>query len=330
MAKLAPTRTRRRTLVLLPALLLLALAIPSAASAQATRTWVSGVGDDVNPCSRTAPCKTFAGAISKTAIGGMINAMDDGGFGAVTITKSITIDGHGHMAGVLAAGTNGIIINPTGATAGTSPATVRVVLRNLDIEGNNQSNPLSAGLNGVRFLGGKSLKIISSDIYQFSQSGVENRSSTNNSTLTIEDTRIHENGGNGVTDAPGSALTHKVTIRNSSIDDNTCGVVASSFGMTNTFGTDCGTGAPSAGNATLSRVSVFHSGLSGNGTGMLSRGSNSVERTAANEITSNDTGLRAIDGGQIISSGNNVVSGNTVDGGPTSTVPLLKLLATRP
>jgi len=38
------------------------------AQAQATRTWVSGVGDDVNPCSRTAPCKTFAGAISKTAI----------------------------------------------------------------------------------------------------------------------------------------------------------------------------------------------------------------------------------------------------------------------
>src|ERR1700730_2917097 len=81
------------------------------AYAQATRTWVSGVGDDANPCSRTAPCKTFAGAISKTAVGGEICVLDPGGFGAVTITKAISIrnDGVG-TAGVLVSGTNGIII----------------------------------------------------------------------------------------------------------------------------------------------------------------------------------------------------------------------------
>src|SRR5690349_18092506 len=96
--------------------------------AQATRTWVSGVGDDANPCSRTAPCKTFAGAISKTATGGYINVLDPGGFGGVTITKSITIDGGPFHAGILAAGVGvkGIIINNVGA---------KVVLRNLDIEG---------------------------------------------------------------------------------------------------------------------------------------------------------------------------------------------------
>src|SRR2546423_14193347 len=92
------------------------------AHAQATRTWVSGGGDDVNPCSRTAPCKTFAGAISKTAAGGEINIVDPGGFGAVTITKSITIDGGGSFASVLAAGTNGINVS-----AGPSDV---VVLRN--------------------------------------------------------------------------------------------------------------------------------------------------------------------------------------------------------
>ena len=74
------------------------------AHAQATRTWVSGVGDDVNPCSRTAPCKTFAGAISKTFINGEINCLDPGGFGAVTITKSITIDCHEIFASILASG----------------------------------------------------------------------------------------------------------------------------------------------------------------------------------------------------------------------------------
>src|SRR5277367_509634 len=100
----------------------------SLAHAQATRTWVSGVGDDANPCSRTAPCKTWAGAISKTATGGEIDALDPGGFGALTIGKSITLDGGGgQVASVLVSGTNGIVINaPTGSV---------VTIRNLRING---------------------------------------------------------------------------------------------------------------------------------------------------------------------------------------------------
>jgi hypothetical protein len=122
------------------------LALP--AQAQATRTWVSGVGDDANPCSRTAPCKTFAGAISKTAPGGEINIIDAGGFGAVTITKSITISAEGFTAGVLVAGSNAIVIN-----AGPNDV---VVLRGLDIDG---GPPTSPGLNGIRFLAGAALHV---------------------------------------------------------------------------------------------------------------------------------------------------------------------------
>src|SRR3982751_3731335 len=96
--------TPRRHLKLGLALALIALAIPASASAQATRTWVSGVGDDANPCSRTAPCKTFAGAISKTANGGEINCLDPGGFGGVTITKSITIKCQYTEGGALVSG----------------------------------------------------------------------------------------------------------------------------------------------------------------------------------------------------------------------------------
>ena len=108
---------------------LLCLYLPaSPAQAQATRTWVSGVGDDANPCSRTAPCKTFAGAISKTAAGGEINAIDPAGYGAVTITKAITIDGGGgQVASVLVSGTNGIVV-----AAGPSDT---VILRNIRING---------------------------------------------------------------------------------------------------------------------------------------------------------------------------------------------------
>src|SRR5688572_26930587 len=101
----------RRTRKITPALVLAALALPAPAFGQASRTWVSGVGDDANPCSRTAPCKTFAGAISKTAAGGEINTVDPGAFGAVTITKSITIRARGGEAGVLTSLTNAIIIN---------------------------------------------------------------------------------------------------------------------------------------------------------------------------------------------------------------------------
>ena len=132
--------------------------LPAVASAQATRTWVSGVGDDVNPCSRTAPCKTFAGAISKTAAGGEINALDSGGFGAVTITKAITIDGGSESAGVLGAGTNGVIVN-----AGPNDV---VILRHLDING------VGTGLRGVKFMAGKTLIIEDSKISRFSDRAI--------------------------------------------------------------------------------------------------------------------------------------------------------------
>src|SRR5882757_1656715 len=122
-------------------ILMLAAVASSIAQGQATRTWVSGVGDDANPCSRTAPCKTFAGAISKTAAGGEIDALDPGGFGAVTIGKAITIDGGGgQVASVLVSGTNGIVVS-----AGANDV---VILRNLRING------IGTGLNGVQFLAG--------------------------------------------------------------------------------------------------------------------------------------------------------------------------------
>src|SRR5215470_10792529 len=112
-------------------------------SAQATRTWVSGVGDDANPCSRTAPCKTFAGAISKTAPGGEIDALDPGGFGGVTITKSMTLDGGGgQVASTLVAGTAGIVV-------AAQPGDV-VIIRNVRLNGLLGNNNANAGTNGIR------------------------------------------------------------------------------------------------------------------------------------------------------------------------------------
>lgn len=141
------------------ALIVLTLGVSSLANAQATRTWVSGVGDDANPCSRTAPCKTFAGAISKTATTGEISVLDPGGFGAINITKSITINGDGTLAGILASLVNGVIVN-----AGTGV----VYLRNITINGAGN------GLNGIRYLAAKELHVENCAIYGFGNTGAGN------------------------------------------------------------------------------------------------------------------------------------------------------------
>jgi hypothetical protein len=165
------------------AIMAFTLMISSSAQAQATRTWVSGVGDDANPCSRTAPCKTFAGAVSKTAAGGEIDALDPGGFGAVTINKSITIDAC-CMAGILAAGTNGVTINDT-----TNVAVV--TLRHLSING------ATTGIIGVRFLAGKSLNIENCQIFGFlsgTATGIDVAMTASGADVNVSDTSIYNNG----------------------------------------------------------------------------------------------------------------------------------------
>src|ERR1051325_8810578 len=107
--------------------LLIAATYAAPAQAQATRTWVSGTGVDGNPCSRTAPCKTFAFAIGQTASGGEISVMDPGGYGQVTITKPITINGEGTLASILVPSGSGITVS--------AGATDKVILRNLMIIG---------------------------------------------------------------------------------------------------------------------------------------------------------------------------------------------------
>ncbi|MGH8559439.1 MAG: hypothetical protein ACRESZ_18720, partial [Methylococcales bacterium] len=151
----------------------------SLAWAQANRTWVSGVGDDANPCSRTAPCKTFAGAISKTAALGEINCIDPGGFGAVTIVKSITIACDYTEGGVLGSFSNGIIVN-----AGANDV---VFLSGLDLQG------VGTGLNGIRFLGGKALHVRNTIIRGFATNGIDfepSNASASLASLVVQDSVV--------------------------------------------------------------------------------------------------------------------------------------------
>jgi Right handed beta helix region len=203
------------------------LALAPAAHAQATRTWVSGVGDDANPCSRTAPCKTFAGAISKTAPGGEINVLDPGGFGAVTITKSITISSEGFEAGVLVSGTNGIIIS--------AAATDVVVLRGLDIEG------LGTGLDGVKVIGALgSLFVEKCTVNAFrgsNGSGIEIAPTTAGTVkVFIKDTTVRNNGqgtGGGIFFNPGAGVTVKGMLDNVRMENNIFGLKLQGAGNSN-------------------------------------------------------------------------------------------------
>jgi hypothetical protein len=198
------------------------LALASAAQAQ-TRTWVSGVGDDLNPCSRTAPCKTFAGAISKTAKDGEISVLDPGGYGAVTITKSIYINGtHGAGYGsILNSSVNGVIINITDV----NDVRKAVRLRALDING------ASTGINGISILAANNVwvedSVVDGNTGNGSTSGMGIRVATAAScNLFVSDTMIHKNvTGIRVSTTAGFAVAN---IRNSNIEGNTTGVDAAS------------------------------------------------------------------------------------------------------
>jgi hypothetical protein len=298
--------------------LLALLAVSVAAQAQATRTWVSGVGDDANPCSRTAPCKTFAGAISKTAPGGEINVLDPGGFGAVTITKALTISNDGvGSAGVLVSGTNGIVVS-----AGVSDV---VVLRGLDIEG------LGTGLAGIKVLQAGAVHVEKCTINNFTQIGIDfspTSATTATSQLFVSHTIIRDNNGassGGIRIKPGSNVNARAMIEETQLSNNNFGLRAdASGGGLSTNVTVQGGSASGNLNASLVAVgggttlnTTIHlmidgTAISNNGFGPRADGA--TVRFGNTTVTGNGTGVSAVNGGQLLSYGNNRIDGNTADG----------------
>jgi hypothetical protein len=291
--------------------------------AQATRTWVSGVGNDANPCSRTAPCKTFAGAISKTAAGGEINALDPGGYGAVTITKSITIDGGGgQVASTLAAGTNGIAISAAGAT---------VILRNLRING--VVGTPSPGLNGIQFTSGAALHVENCVIFGFSQNAINiNLSSASATLVFVTDTTVANSAGGIAAKTTGSgkvsvSVTRSTLIKNSGFGmrvDGTGGAGSILGSITDSLVAGNGTGLSAISGATGSvGIRLFRSSLENNvGAGAVSNGTagQPVAIVFSNsQITGNTPGLSSVGGGLLITLQNNELIGNFPDGAFTTT-----------
>jgi len=255
------------------------------AHAQATRTWVSGVGDDANPCSRTAPCKTFAGAISKTAAGGEINCLDPGGFGTVTVIKSMTISCEGVTAGVLASGVNGVNFNGGAADV--------LYLKGLDFEGINKSIQ-PAGVNGISFNTGLALHVEDCSIRDFSTFGINVVTSTNNAKFVVQRTTLWDNTSGGIQVRPTGGAIVTGTMEKVSMNKNGNGLTVDGFG---------GTGGVN--------VSVRDSHANGNTVGVLATSTVGVQiMIEGSTIANNVTGLSAANAGATIRVGSSIITGS--------------------
>lgn len=302
---------RRIALVALAVGLFVPLLASAPANAQATRTWVSGVGDDANPCSRTAPCKTFAGAISKTAAAGEINCLDPGGYGAVTVTKSMTISCEAGTAGVLVSGTNGIIFN-----AGVNDY---LFLKGLDIEG------LGTGINGITFLNGGFLHVEDCVIRRFTGSGIS-ITAGGTTGFAITRTTVFSNGngstGAGIRIAPAAGGTSKGTLDRVMADRNTFGVAGDASGGSVNLAIDNSTATNStlagiigvAGSGTAN-VMVMRTTASNNGTGIQNAGGTTNIRIGEAMIQGNTTGVS----GTVSSYTTSQIDGNGTNGVTTPT-----------
>jgi hypothetical protein len=290
----------------------LAFALPAApAHAQAFRTWVSGVGDDANPCSRTAPCKTFAGAISKTALNGEINCLDPGGFGAVTITKSITIDCHEIFASILFAGTNGINIPFNSFAAADVRKTVR--LRNLNLNGTD------SGIVGIRITGGSTIAggvVIIEDclidgVFAGAATGISNER-TAGGELYVSNTTVRNAGSLGIAINPPAAgqridaAFDNVHVQNTNnhgifIGNNGRAVINRSVISGNSSG-----GIVVSGLAAAAEANVSNSVITSNSVGVANVGGTVTIRLFNNDVAFNNTAFF----GATQSHVNNRVQGN--------------------
>jgi hypothetical protein len=292
-------------------------AFASLAQGQAFRTWVSGVGDDANPCSRTAPCKTFAGSISKTAAFGQINCLDPGGFGAVTIVKSITIICEEETGHIEAAGVNAInVILPN--------STDRVTLRGLDIDG------ATTGINGISFTGAGTLTVQETLIRGFTQNGINFAPNSGTAQLHVSENSViaNNNGGNisfaGILIKPISGASANVSINGVQFENNANGIFADGSGGGGTSNVTVKnsrvSGSSNCGIVFVSNGAAF-SGMvdstmiSLNGFGVAIAGSAAALRLGSDTITHNVTGV-SNSGGTLQSFKNNQIVANITDGAP--------------
>jgi hypothetical protein len=310
-------------------LFVLAIFLAGSLSANAipkpSRTWVSQApgADDANPCSRSAPCRTFAGAISKTAINGEIDALDPGSFGTVSIANSITIDGGtgSGWASILSSETTAITINLTNTSGDDPRHTVR--LRNINITGTGLSGTVGhrTGITGIQIILASAVYVENALITDFAERGISDERASGK--IYVNDTTVRHCAQSGIVIAPATTTTVNGIFDNVRSEGNHLAGFAFTGGCRLTvrnciaFG-NAGQGLDAEGTGT--EVNMESCIASQNGTaGIQATGGTPTVRISACTVTNNTTGLS---GATILTYGNNHVTGNGTDGTPTGPVPL--------
>jgi hypothetical protein len=287
-----------------------------AASAADAQIFISATGNDANICSRTAPCRTLQRGINATGAGREMQILDSGEFGRATITKSITISAVGVSATVrsLTSGSNAIVINSSTAV---------VALRGLMLLGGG------TGLRGINITAAQAVHIENCDIERFSGSGI--RLAANNTELFVIDSRVRQNGADGLIVT--GTTSAKLSVDNSTFENNaddgidvegieatiTRSVMAGngSNGVEQTNGRTNGTWATAASNGAngfdvtgAGQMTLEFSVARGNAAAGLHIGTGATGRLSNSTFTDNDAGVQN-DGGTALTRETSTIEGNT-------------------
>jgi hypothetical protein len=294
----APTRTVSNAASLVAAVFVAAILQLAPAYGQSARTYVSGTGNDSNPCTQASPCRTLQAALNLTQPRGEIQSLDSADYGYLTINQAVTLLGAHGATGVLAANVSGITIN-----AGANDI---VTLKGLEVDGGG------SGVNGILFNSGAALSVQDSEIRGFatgisfqpkaaSSFAVGSTILSNNttgilfqtstaSTGVLSDVHLVNNASGAVVQGSSSSSVASLTVQNGVVANNgTVGLLSNGYSSVNVSGTT----------------------IANNGTGVQAQGTNAVLQLAGAAVTGNSSGWIATNGGQVSSSGaNNSIGGN--------------------
>ncbi|HYR75262.1 MAG TPA: right-handed parallel beta-helix repeat-containing protein [Pyrinomonadaceae bacterium] len=270
-----------------------------------SRVFVSGVGSDTNPCTRTAPCRTFQQAHNVVSSGGEVVALDPAGFGQLTITKSISIIGDGVYSGISASSGNGVTIATTSIT---------VTLRSLIIDG------LGSGTNGISATDFSVLHIENCIVNGFTDIGIRvDPSAVGTRKVFIKDSISRNNGSRGISLSNGSGTALLATVEGTRTENNvSIGLVVNGSGSRVTA-----RGCLSSGNSTVGFMSfsgvlnIESSVASNNGEDGIATFSGTVRVSTSTATNNTLFGFTNSGGGTFESRGNNTVVGNNGGGAQT-------------
>jgi hypothetical protein len=308
-----------RTTIVMAAGLAVAVMLPAAsAQAQAPRTFVSAAGSDSNPCSFAAPCRHFQAAVNATSLGGEVDALDPAGYGPITITQAITIEGQGWSYIAPPANGNGITIN---AVSGN------VAIHGVSLNGVGITGPT----NGIQFNSGGSLNVRDSVIQNFSNIGIifEPNSSTL-SQLFVSNTLVSDNGSDGIAINPGGSGTTTGVLDHVEAENNGSGIFVGSFTQTVNMTVSDSVSANNAGSGIqvfsivgMVSVMVRNATIANNaGNGLEADSTGATIRVTRSTITGNATGWAVSSPGVVSSYADNNIDGNTsANSEPPSPLP---------